>query len=138
VSDSPEERESKFAWKADFYMSIDYRSSTTAFATARTPGRAIEYIRWRAVRRRASATARSSSRPTRNKWWESREQTFVDEIVIDYAQLFTWMAGVELNQSSIMYITVKNIPTVNESYTNMRGLPCGWLLVQSLTPSSRS
>ena len=46
-----------------------------------------------------------------NKWWESREQTFVDEITIDYAQLFAWMAPSTSNQSSIMYITVRNIPT---------------------------
>ncbi len=125
VSDSPEERESKFAWKADLYMSIDYRKLNDRLCDATTPGVPIEYIRLSGRTAPSQADCALIFAADSNKWWESREQTFVDEIVIDYARLFAWMAASTSNQSSIMYITVKNIPTVNETYTNMRGCPAG-------------
>ena len=52
---------------------------------------------------------------TATSWWDSREQTFVDKIEIDYAQLFAWMGLTDVEQSSIMYVTVSNVPTTLES-----------------------
>ncbi len=122
--DSPEERETKFAWKADFYISIDYtRINNTLCNTVGATD--IQYVR--AAGRTTPTTAQCNLIfvADSNKWWESREQTFVDEIKIDYAQLFAWMLASGTNPSSIMYITVRNIPVVNETYTSARGCPAG-------------
>lgn len=124
VADSPEERATKFAWKADFYISIDYTriNNTLCDAVGATD---IQYIR--AAGRTTPTTAQCNLifAADSNKWWESREQTFVDEITIDYAQLFAWMLASGTNPSSIMYITVRNIPALNETYTSARGCPAG-------------
>ena len=113
--DSPEEHESKFAWKADFYINIDYSriNGTLCDAAGATD---IQYIRTAGRTTPTPAQCALIFQADSNKWWESREQTFVDEITIDYAQLFNWMALVESNQSSILYITVRNIPGVSETY----------------------
>ena len=113
--DSPEEHESKFAWKADFYISIDYTriNNTLCNAVGATD---IQYIRTAGRTTPTAAQCALIFQADSNKWWESREQTFVDEITIDYAQLFNWMALSGSNQSSILYITVRNIPGVNETY----------------------
>jgi len=113
--DTPEEQDSKFAWKADFYMNIDYTriNSTLCNAVGATD---IQYTRTAGRTTPTAAQCALIFQADSNKWWESREQTFVDEITIDFAQLFNWMALSGSNQSSIMYITVRNIPGVNETY----------------------
>jgi hypothetical protein len=113
--DSPEEQESKFAWKADFYVNIDYsRINNTMCATVGATD--IQYIRTAGRTTPTTAECALIFAADSNMWWESREQTFVDEITIDYQRLFAWMAANTSNQSSIMYITVRNIPTVDETY----------------------
>lgn len=113
--DSPEEHSSKFAWKADFYVNIDYSriNGTLCDAAGATD---IQYIRPGGRTTPTPAQCALIFQADSNKWWESREQTFVDEITIDYAQLFNWMASSTSNQSSILYITVRNIPGINETY----------------------
>jgi len=124
VADNQDERDAKFAWKADFYVSIDYTriNNTVCNAAGATD---IQYIRLAGRTSPTTAQCNLIFAADSNKWWESREQTFVDEITIDYAQLFAWMTAAASNQSSIMYVTVRNIPTVNETYINKRGCPNG-------------
>ncbi len=116
-ADTPDERDAKFAWKADLYVNIDYRAitNTTNLCTGAYP---ITYIRTGGRTVPTAAQCQLIFTADSNKWWESREQTFVDQIEIDYAQLFAWMALATSNQSSIMYITVSNVPTTLETYPN--------------------
>lgn len=125
--DTPDEHDSKFAWKADFYMVIDYAKLNNRLCDGSSPGLAIQYVRPAGKTVPTQAECQLIFSADTNKWWESREQTFVDEITIDYARLFAWMAATSSNQSSIMYITVKGstIPVGNETYVNKRGCPAG-------------
>lgn len=125
VADSPEERENKFAWKADFYMSIDYTRLNNTLCDVTGGATDLQIVRAGGRTNPSVADCNLIFVADSNKWWESREQTFVDEITIDYARLFTWMVASGTNPSSIMYITVRSIPTVNETYTSARGCPAG-------------
>ncbi|HEY6509085.1 MAG TPA: hypothetical protein VIY56_13785 [Vicinamibacterales bacterium] len=116
MADTPDERDAKFAWKADFYVNIDYRALTNTTDLCTSGTYPITYVRTggRSVPTQAQCQLIFSA--DSNKWWESREQTFVDQIEIDYAQLFAWMALSTSNESSIMYVTVSHVPTTLESY----------------------
>ena len=116
VADTPDERDAKFAWKADFYVNIDYRALTSTSTMCTSGTYPITYVRPGGRTVPTQAQCQLIFTADSNKWWESREQTFVDQIEIDYAQLFAWMALSTSNQSSIMYITVSNVPTTLENY----------------------
>jgi len=116
VADTPDERDAKFAWKADFYVNIDYRALTSTSTMCTSGTYPITYVRTSGRTVPTQAQCQLIFSADSNKWWESREQTFVDQIEIDYAQLFAWMALSTSNQSSIMYITVSNVPTTLENY----------------------
>ncbi len=108
-SDTPDERDAKFAWKADWYMTINYPTFRTGPANLCTSG-AIAIVR---TGGRTSPTAAECAlifQADTSKWWESREQTFVDQLEIDYQQLFNWMGANAARRSSIMYITFVNVP----------------------------
>ncbi len=125
VADTPEEREAKFAWKADLYISIDYTRLNNTLCNITGGATDMQIVRASGRTSPSVADCNLIFAADSNKWWESREQTFVDELKVDYAQLFTWMAANGTNPSSITYITVRNIPTVNETYVNKRGCPTG-------------
>jgi hypothetical protein len=114
--DSPEEHESKFAWKADFYIALDYSRLDSSLCTVTGASTDIQFVRPGGRTVPTAAQCALIFQADTNKWWESREQTFVDEIDIDYAQLFAWMALSTTNVSSIVYITVHNVPTISETY----------------------
>jgi hypothetical protein len=116
IADTPDERDAKFAWKADFYVSIDYSRLDNTLCTITGAATDIQFVRPGGRTVPSAAQCALIFRADTNKWWESREQTFVDEIDIDYAQLFAWMALSTTNQSSILYITVRNVPATIESF----------------------
>ena len=123
VGDSPEERTTKFAWKADLYLTIDYARLNDTFCSITGAATDMQIIRTAGRTSPSVAECNLIFVADSNKWWESREQTFVDEITIDYDRLFAWMAATGTNASSIMYLTVRNIPVANETYISARGCP---------------
>jgi type II secretory pathway pseudopilin PulG len=115
-TDSPEAQAAKFAWKADYYIDIDY----TGLNNVCNPG--VMTIT-RAGGRVSPTQAECALIFTglQDAWWESREQTFVDKLDIDLGALFAWMGTDLTRKSSLMYITFHNVPTALETIATGRG-----------------
>lgn len=123
AADTPDERITKFAWKADWYIDIDYQQlnnvcdpgviNATPLGGLRAGGRV-------APTQAECALIFSGSS---NAWWESREQAFVDQLNVNVQALFAWMGGNATRESRIMFITFRNIPMTMETFVSTRGCP---------------
>jgi hypothetical protein len=118
VADSPEARETKFSWKADWYIDLDYAQINTPCA----PG-AMTITRLSGRVSPSAAECALIFSGQQDAWWDSREQTFVDRLDVDVAQLFLWMGADVTRQSSLVFISFRGVPAGPENFTSSRGCP---------------
>jgi type II secretory pathway pseudopilin PulG len=125
-ADTQDERDTKFSWKADWYIEIDYdrldNVCTDPLAITAAP---LGGLRAPGLVAPTPAECALIFTGLQNAWWESREQTFVDELNVDVQALFNWIGANVTRRTRIMFITFRNLPLVPETFVSTRGCPAG-------------
>lgn len=107
ASDDAETMDVKFAYKADWHITVDVSRPNGNICSSLTSGS----NQW--IRTGGHTTPTSSQCENIFKWrkpgfWDRRENTSVDVFEIDMAQLRSWAGSNTSRQSEIMYITFVN------------------------------
>ena len=101
ITDGALEQQAKFAWKSDWYITIPMNSLAnpanlcTQMISVRDAGLVLPTV----------AQCNNIFTLTYDKWYEGREQRYVDVIDVDMAQLFAWAGADATRITNILYFT---------------------------------
>lgn len=105
VSDTDLEKSAKFAWKADWVITVDMQD----IRNGNTACGAMSVVRGAGLAEPIGGFCNSIFEFHWNQFWDGREDTFVDELEIDVQELFNWTGGAAGRRTEIMYISFINV-----------------------------